>query len=487
MVKVLSVAEKPSVARELAAILSHGSFSTREGKSRYNKLFEFSCALDGQQCQMTMTSVVGHLMEIDFEQQYKNWRGCDPGDLFDAPTQMTTRDDNGAMDVRRNVEHAVRGCAELILWLDCDREGEAIGFEVWEACRTVNARLRVRRARFSALIPRDIHHALANLVAPDQRQSDAVLARQEVDLRLGAAFTRLQTLALQNKFEGLESILSYGPCQFPTMWFVAQRADRIAAFRQEAFWQIELGVSRRAEDGEELAVKFSWGRHRLFDRLTTLVLYEMCVARATASIRSVSAKETRRRRPLPLATVEMQRLASTKLSISSDRTMELAEKLYQSGYLSYPRTETDSFKQGFDLTTLIQNQRADGRWGAYAQRLLDTDFQWPLHGGKDDNAHPPIHPCKPGADLAGDEARIYELVARRFLACCSKDALGHETVVKAELAGEEFSAYGLMVIERNFLEVYTYDRWTAKKIPTFYEGEHFAPSRLEMVEGGATR
>jgi len=57
-------------------------------------------------------------------------------------------------------------------------------------------------------------------------------ARCELDLRLGAAFTRLQTLTLQGEYEGLDQILSYGPCQFPTMWFVVQRAKRIEAFVQ---------------------------------------------------------------------------------------------------------------------------------------------------------------------------------------------------------------------------------------------------------------
>ena len=539
--KALSVAEKPSVAKELAAILSNGTASSNNGVSRFNRVFEFKCTLDGGPCQMSMTSVLGHLMEMDFEEQYRKWHSCAPADLFDAPVRMATREDNGCVDVRRNLEHAVRGCTELILWLDCDREGEAIGFEVMDACLAVVPRLRVRRARFSALIPRDIHYALANLVQPDSNQSEAVLARSEIDLRLGAAFTRLQTTALQNKFEGLDSLLSYGPCQFPTMWFVAQRADRIDAFTPEQFWQIQLAHERIAEDGEALTVQFSWARNRLFDRLATIVLYEMCVNRGTASITGVTAKPTTKRRPCPLATVEFQRLASSRLHISSDISMEIAEKLYQEGYLSYPRTETDTFKQGFDLQNLIRAQLADSRWSAYAQRLLDGDFQWPTPGGKDDNAHPPIHPCKPGANLQGDQAKIYELVTRRFLACCSQDARGHETgarrevwreescarprdvpalvgdahgcackrlqpcrltlctpsptrfstarpssVVRAEMAGEEFSATGLMVIERNYLEIYTFDRWIARKIPTFYVGEHFEPTRLQMSEGSTS-
>ena len=112
------------------------------------------------------------------------------------------------------------------------------------------------------------------------------------------------------------------------------------------------------------------------------------------------------------------------------------------GFISYPRTETDKFKEGTDLQGLIQLQAAHPQWGGFANELLGGGFQWPRDGGHDDSAHPPIHPTKAGDGLGGDDARLYELVARRFLACCSKDAEGFETVVKADLAGEEFTASG---------------------------------------------
>ena len=69
--------------------------------------------------------------------------------------------------------------------------------------------------------------------------------------------------------------------------------------------------------------------------------------------------------------------------------------------------------------------------------LLGGAFLWPRDGGHDDAAHPPIHPVRDGGGLSGDEARLYELVARRFLACCGRNAEGSETVVKLDLAGEE--------------------------------------------------
>ena len=62
----------------------------------------------------------------------------------------------------------------------------------------------------------------------------------------------------------------------------------------------------------------------------------------------------------------------------------------------------------------------------------------------------------------GNEKRIYEFIVRHFLACCSQDAQGHETLVEIDVAGEKFTAQGLMILARNYLDVYPYERWNAK-------------------------
>lgn len=79
--------------------------------------------------------------------------------------------------------------------------------------------------------------------------------------------------------------------------------------------------------------------------------------------------------------------------------------------------------------------------------------------------------------------KVYELICRHFLACCSKDALGKETIVEIEIAGEKFVANGLIVIERNYLEVYIYDKWSDKEIPDFHQDQTFRPTKIEMVDG----
>ena len=75
------------MAKSVAGILSRGNMRVRNGRSVYNKIFEFAYTIGGQQCDMAMTSVTGHLMELDFDDQYRKWHSCDPVDLFQAPVR----------------------------------------------------------------------------------------------------------------------------------------------------------------------------------------------------------------------------------------------------------------------------------------------------------------------------------------------------------------------------------------------------------------
>lgn len=142
----------------------------------------------------------------------------------------------------------------------------------------------------------------------------------------------------------------------------------------------------------------------------------------------------------------MEKLGSRKLRINAKETMKIAEKLYTSGYISYPRTETNIFPKEMDLRPLVEMQvrffyfphknltlltdfklelkTVDGSWGAFAQRVLDEGIT-PRQGKKSDQAHPPIHPTKYVAlnNLENEkERKIYEFIVRHFLACVSKDA-----------------------------------------------------------------
>jgi DNA topoisomerase-3 len=147
-----------------------------------------------------------------------------------------------------------------------------------------------------------------------------------------------------------------------------------------------------------------------------------------------------------------------------------------------------------DLQSLIGDQCQSHQWGTHAQRIhLNGPLQgpwWrvPRSGGHDDKAHPPIHPTKFSAgeqDWTIEKKRLYEFIVRSFLACCTIDAVGYETVVTVAVSGETFKAVGLMVRERNWLEVYPYQSWGDHgEMPDFHPGQTFRPEMdLKQVRG----
>ncbi|KAJ1407144.1 putative DNA topoisomerase III alpha [Ochromonadaceae sp. CCMP2298] len=490
MAKILSVAEKPSVAKELASIISRQPADSikRPGFSPYNPIFEINhCLFKNQPAKMTMTSVTGHLMEIEFNGAYKGWTSCQPLDLFTAPLEKSVKKEG--VNIEKTLAQEARRCNVLLLWLDCDLEGENIAYEVISVCIAANPHLDVYRARFSALIERDIMRTMRVPDRPNPHMNDAVEARQEIDLRIGAAFTRFQTLRLQKRFENLgNSVISFGPCQFPTLGFVVERSMRIKAFRPEDFWYITLDLDFVDPDkpSSSLNCSFHWDRGRLYDQLSCFLLYEMCIEEAIATVTHCHQRPTSRQKPVPLNTIEYQIRASRLLRMSSDKAMQVAEALYQRGVLSYPRTETNFFQEGIELQQLVSDHRNHPDWGGFAAGLSDGGFQWPRNGGKDDQAHPPIHPtkCVALADLQSeDERRVYDLVARHFLASCSTDARGSQTKIGIRIGGEGFHATGLMVTARNWLEVYSYERWSGSKVPVVAVGDRFSPKRMFMAEG----
>lgn len=259
------------------------------------------------------------------------------------------------------------------------------------------------------------------------------------------------------------------------------RYFRVKNFVPEEFWSIKVMHTREGKK-----VNFSWARNRLFDRMATVILYERCLTAKKAKVTKVQEKPTRKFKPLPLTTVELQKAATRLLRMNGQRAMSVAEGLYNKGFISYPRTETDRFDKGINLRALVEKQTPDQRWGQFAQNLTQGEFQQPREGRHDDKAHPPIHPITYAAPsvLSADEGRLYEYVVRRFLACCSKDATGVATDIDILYGDETFTAHGVIVLERNYLEVFIYDKWEdSAELPRFTVGEQFEPTEAMMTEG----
>mmetsp|Transcript_27297 Transcript_27297/g.82292 ORF Transcript_27297/g.82292 Transcript_27297/m.82292 type:complete len:247 (+) Transcript_27297:219-959(+) len=240
-IRALHVAEKPSVAKKVAEHLGKGvQTTTRSGPSQYNRLFEFETAGPPSHAQRrvkhVVTSVTGHLMQTEFAEPHNKWHACAPRDLLRedvSRVEWSVADDK--LPLKRQLEAEARNADWLVLWLDCDREGEAIAYEVVDVCSAAKPNLDLWRAKFSSVDHASVVGAWRALLRPDKRKADAVAARSELDLRAGAAFTRFQTFRIDGRYDDVTTkVVSYGPCQFPTLGFIVARQLEIDLARVRA-------------------------------------------------------------------------------------------------------------------------------------------------------------------------------------------------------------------------------------------------------------
>ncbi|KZR98741.1 DNA topoisomerase 3-beta-1, partial [Daphnia magna] len=183
---VFMVAEKPSLAASLAKILSKNSCHSRKGFNGACSIHEWNGSFKGQSAFFKMTSVCGHVMSLDFTGRYNNWDSVDPVELFTCPTEK--KEATPKLKMPAFLSQEAKGSNYLVLWLDCDKEGENICFEVINEVEPVMARSHRREqfilcAKFSAITEKDIKAAMKCLVSPNENESKSVDARQEIDLR----------------------------------------------------------------------------------------------------------------------------------------------------------------------------------------------------------------------------------------------------------------------------------------------------------------
>lgn len=465
------VAEKPSLAASLAKILSNGSMTTRKGSNGACSVHEYRGKFQGEPAFFKFTSVCGHVMTLDFTGKYNNWDKVDPVELFSAPTLKKEASPN--LHMPDFLRREAKGIDVLVLWLDCDKEGENICFEVIDAVRSHLKRIcdqTVYRARFSAITETDVKRAMNSLAHPNENEAMSVDARQELDLRIGCAFTRYQTKFFQGKYGNLDSTLvSYGPCQSPTLGFCVERHDKIQSFKPESYWVINVQVAH--PDGK--TVPLEWDRSRVFDKEVVQMFLGMIKAADSARVTDVVKKEKTKPRPQALNTVEMLRIASSSLGMSPHHTMQVAERLYTQGYISYPRTETTHYPENFDLMGTLRQQTNNSSWGPFVKELLKQGNQKPRKG-VDAGDHPPITPMKGASESElGHEAwKLYEYITQHFIATVSPDCRYMQTTVYFDIGKEKFLCTGKILTDPGYTSVMT---WQAisddEDIPPFTKGQ----------------
>lgn len=263
---VMMVAEKPSIALSITEALCGKNFEKRAGPAKGIPIYTFKGHFKGHTANFKVTSVAGHVYNRDFPKIYQD-RRKDPVVLFDAPTIRCC--DGRSRPVAKHLEMVSKNCDFVVLWLDCDKEGENICFEVLDICKRNIPKStkvqRVYRAKFSSIANKDIVAAFEGLKhGPNYNESISVDARQVLDLKIGVAFSRFQTLRLANHIRkaGVR-MLTYGPCQTPTLGFCVDQAEKIKKFVPEPYWRVEAEI---LDDKTHALHKVKWCRGKIFEK-----------------------------------------------------------------------------------------------------------------------------------------------------------------------------------------------------------------------------
>ncbi|KRY51119.1 DNA topoisomerase 3-beta-1 [Trichinella britovi] len=462
---VLMVAEKPLLAKSIAEILSNGRMSTRRGFNGVCSIHEYDGDFFGQSVRFKMTSTCGHVMTMNFPKKYNDWDRVDPATLFHA--DVIKEEANPKLKMVNFLASEGRGVDYLVLWLDCDKEGENICFEVIDIVQPMMRhpydQRAIYRAQFSSLAPQDILKAMSKLGRPNKLQAVSVDTRQELDLRIGCAFTRFQTRFFHEKYGNVDSkLISYGPCQTPTLGFCVARLDEMKNFKPEPYWSMRAVVT---SDGGGSTMTASWARQQLFDQEVFNVLFSRAKRQRFATVVSVTTTKKQKQKPAALNTVELLRVGSSRLHLGPQQTMHLAEHLYTNGLISYPRTETTRYASNFDFHSVLGPLAKSGQFASVAQAILDRGVRMPK-SGQDAGDHPPITPLGHVGEpkfTSTSEARLYEYVVCHFLATLMGNCVYELRTIQLDLAGERFTLTSSRPIDPGFTEVFTWQQVTANE------------------------
>lgn len=401
----------------------------------------------------------------------KGWKIASLPYLVWAPIEKTPAEKG----IIRSLKNLAKKADSVVIGTDFDREGELIGSDSLRQIREVAPDVPVSRARYSAFTKAEIDHAFNNLVELDQDLADAGESRQYIDLIWGAVLTRYLTTA---RFSGFGNTRSAGRVQTPTLALVVERERERMAFKPEDYWVI-FG---EASHGEDDHFKVSHTTARFWDKDAADAAYANVAQAKEARVTAVERKSRTQRPPAPFNTTSLQAAAAAE-GISPARTMRLAESLYMDGLISYPRVDNTVYPSSLDLKDCVRTISKVPQYAPTCKALLSQPKLTATRGKQETTDHPPIYPTG-AADpekLQPAAWKLYNLIARRFLATLMGPATIEGTKVTFDVNGEPFQASGNVLANPGFRSIYPYGLKKDDQLPELHEGDVCDVEKMDLL------
>jgi DNA topoisomerase-1 len=432
---------------------------------------------------------------------YGHVRDLPPKDGSVLPDQdfaMSWEADERGQRQMTAIAKAVKGAKTLYLATDPDREGEAISWHVRTMLEDKHALkgVNVLRVTFNEITKTAVKAAMAAPRALDQPLIEAYLARRALDYLVGFTLSPV----LWRKLPGSKSA---GRVQSVALRLICEREAEIEVFKPREYWSIEAGFL--TPTGAPFSARLTHYQGQKLDQFdlndeAKALAAKKAVEAGAFSVTSVEKKRVKRNPPPPFITSTLQQEASRKLGFSSQQTMRTAQQLYEGieiggetvGLITYMRT--DGVQLSKEAVTAMRTEIKTEFGPDYVPSAPREYISKSKNAQEAHEAIRPtdisLHPAKVAKMLSGEQARLYELIYKRALACQMQSAeLDQTTVDMSDGKGQTLRATGSILAFDGFLKLYredlddpTEDEESGKILPPLQKADPLKTGKVEASQ-----
>ena len=462
----LIVAEKPKAAQRIAEALAEGSAIKEKRGSTYYFILERA----GKR--IVVAPAVGHIYTL------KQKQGQTDYPIFDiewVASYDVNKSSAFSKPYAQTLKFLGKNASSVTCACDYDIEGELIGYNVIKFLINETALKNAERMKFSELTKGALETAYEKKYKHlDFSLADAGITRHMLDWYWGINTSRALSSAYK-AVTGYYTTLSAGRVQTPTLKVLDDREQEIKAFIPEPF--ITLTAHIDTGDGTLDAVHEI---EKFFDLEQAAKIYDKC-NNTPAIVTEISKRQFKQNPPVPFNLGDMQTEAYKLFKYSPKMTQSLAQSLYDSGLISYPRTSSQKLPAGVDPKTMLKKIAAQAGYKPLVEKIMALKQVKPNEGKKKDSAHPCIYPTgEVPKKINAQEQKLYDLVVKRFLACFGEPAVRESQKINFDIASEPFIAKGTLTLEKNWHELYEpYVKLKEEELPELVKDNEYAVKKLD--------
>ncbi len=451
----LIITEKPKAAQKIAEALADGKATKKSQKKvPYYELTR-------NKKQIVVACAVGHLYQVA-EKAEKKFQYP----IFDIewkPTHLVSKNAKYTKAYLDEIKALSKSAESFTIATDYDVEGEVIGLNVLKyACGQKDG----ARMKFSTLTKPDLVEAYKNkMPSIDWGQANAGVMRHQLDWIYGINLSRALTASL--KKAGLFKIMSAGRVQGPALKIIVDKERDIKAFKAEPYWQLQL-------DGDvKKGPLTAWHEKDKFWKEAEAKAALEKTKGQRAVVKDVQKNEVLQQPPNPFDLTSLQVEAYKCFRISPKSLLDLAQNLYISGLISYPRTSSQQLPPAIGYKKILQDLSGNSSYGKLCDELLARPILNPNNGSKTDPAHPAIYPTGiMPSGLSEQEHKVYDLIVKRFMAVFAEPAVRLSVKVHIDVNNEIFIAQGITTAKPGWHRFYEpYAKLKEEELPAVEKGE----------------